>query len=131
MTELDGVLGELAKLKTGSEPIVSLYLDVRWHDEQQRERVRLCVREKARAILGHYAAGAPGSRARIRGCERIPVDSSVGPTWARFVVPRGCPSYRPIRSSEPVGVRPGRGARHDPRGPLAQQEPGGSRTDAA
>jgi hypothetical protein len=71
MTNLEGVLGELARLRSGSEPIVSLYLDVRWHDEQQRERVRLCVREKSRAILGHYAPGAPGRPALARTLEKI------------------------------------------------------------
>jgi hypothetical protein len=71
MTVLDGVLGELARLRHGSEPIVSLYLDVRWHDEQQRERVRLCVREKARAVLAHYAAGAPGKPALTRTLQKI------------------------------------------------------------
>ena len=71
MTDLDGVLGELARLRSGSEPIVSLYLDVRWNDEQQRERVRLCAREKARAILGHYVDGAPGRPALARTLERI------------------------------------------------------------
>ncbi len=60
MTDLDGTLSELARLRSGSEPIVSLYLDVRWRDEQQRERVRLFVQERARAILGHYAEDAPG-----------------------------------------------------------------------
>src|SRR5512140_922881 len=71
MTDLDDVLGELARLRSGSEPIVSLYLDVRWDDEQKRERVRLCVREKARGILGHYAAGAPGRPALVRTLEKI------------------------------------------------------------
>ncbi len=71
MTELDGVLGELAKLRSGSEPIVSLYLDVRWNDEQQRERVRVSVRDRARAIVGHYAAGAPGKPALARTLEKI------------------------------------------------------------
>jgi hypothetical protein len=71
MTDLDGVLGELARLRSGSEPIVSLYLDVRWKDEQQRERVRLCVREKSRAILGHYAPDAPGRPALARTLEKL------------------------------------------------------------
>jgi hypothetical protein len=71
MTDLDGVLGELARLRSGSEPIVTLYLDVRWHDEQQRERVRLCVREKSRAILGHYADDAPGRPALARTLDKI------------------------------------------------------------
>ena len=43
MTVLDGTLSELARLRSGSEPIVTLYRDVRWSDERQRERVRLFV----------------------------------------------------------------------------------------
>lgn len=71
MTDLDGVLGELARLRSGSEPIVSLYLDVRWRDEQQRDRVRLSVREKSRAILAHYADGAPGREGLARTLQKI------------------------------------------------------------
>ena len=71
MTDLGGVLGDLARLRSGSEPIVSLYLDVRWDDEQQRERVRVSVRDRARAILGHYAPGAPGKPALVRTLEKI------------------------------------------------------------
>jgi hypothetical protein len=71
MTDLDGALGELARLRSGSEPIVSLYLDVRWRDEQQRERVRLFVQERARAILHHYAEGAPGRDGLARTLDRV------------------------------------------------------------
>lgn len=71
MTDLDGVLGELARLRSGSEPIVTLYLNVRWNDEQQRERVRVSVRDNARAILAHYAPGAPGKPALTRTLDRI------------------------------------------------------------
>ena len=71
MNDLDGVLGELARLRSGSEPIVTLYLDVRWDDEQQRERVRVSVRDNARAILGHYAPGAPGRPALARTLDKI------------------------------------------------------------
>lgn len=61
MIELDGTLSDLARLESGSEPIVSLYLDTRWRDEQQRERVRLFVHERIRQTLGrHYLPGAPG-----------------------------------------------------------------------
>lgn len=71
MTDLAAILPELARLRSGSEPIVSVYLDVRWKDEQQRERVRGVVREAARSILGHYAPGAPGKPALARTLDRI------------------------------------------------------------
>lgn len=60
MIDLDATLSELARLRAGDEPIVSAYLDLHWRDEQQRERVRLFVQERARGILGHYGEGAPG-----------------------------------------------------------------------
>jgi hypothetical protein len=71
MHDLAGTLSELARLRSGSEPIVSLYLDVRWRDEQQRERVRLFVQERSRAILGHYADGAPGRDGLARTLAKV------------------------------------------------------------
>lgn len=71
MTDLDGTLSELARLRSGSEPIVTLYLDVRWKDEQQRQRVRLFVQERARRALGHYPRGAPGRDGLERTLARI------------------------------------------------------------
>jgi peptide subunit release factor 1 (eRF1) len=66
MNALDGTLSELARVKNGSEPIVSLYLDVRWNDEQQRERVRLFVQERVRQILARYPPGSPGREGLAR-----------------------------------------------------------------
>ncbi len=71
MTELDGALTELARVRSGSEPIVSLYLDVRWSDEQQRERVCVFVRDRARHELGHYLPGSPGRDGLARTLARI------------------------------------------------------------
>jgi hypothetical protein len=68
---LDGTLGDLARLRSGSEPIVSLYLDVRWRDEQQRERVRLFVHDGARTILHHYADDAPGREGLARTLDKV------------------------------------------------------------
>jgi hypothetical protein len=53
MTVLDGTLTELARLRSGSEPIVTLYLDIRWSDERQRERVRLFVQDRVKKTLAH------------------------------------------------------------------------------
>ncbi len=53
--ELSGNLAELAGLRSDTDPILSLYLDIRWSDEQQRERVRVYTQERVRAAL----AGRP------------------------------------------------------------------------
>lgn len=71
MPELDGILRDLARLKSSSEPIVSVYLDLRWSDEKQRERVRLFVQEKARHALGHYLPESPGRLALARTLARV------------------------------------------------------------
>jgi hypothetical protein len=71
MTELDGTLSGLARLRSGSEPIVSLYLDVRWSDEQRRERVRVFTRERVRRVLGHYLPGSPGRAELERTLGRV------------------------------------------------------------
>ena len=43
-------LGELGKISTGPTPVVSVYLDTRWADEHQRDRVRVFLKnELARA----------------------------------------------------------------------------------
>jgi hypothetical protein len=71
MNDLDPILSDLARLRSRSEPIVSLYLDVRWRDEQQRERVRGFVRDGARRALGHYLPGSPGRDGLARTLERV------------------------------------------------------------
>ncbi len=70
MTELDGTLSELARLRSGSEPIVTLYLDLRWNDEQKRERVRLFVQERVRRTLGQYLPGTEGRDGLARTLRR-------------------------------------------------------------
>lgn len=71
MTDLDRILADLARLRSQSDPIVSLYLDVRWRDEQQRERVRGFVRDRGRRALGHYLPGSPGRDGLARMLARI------------------------------------------------------------
>lgn len=70
MVELDGTLSDLARLRSRGEPIMSLYLDIRWSDEQQRERVRLYVRGRVRHILAHYPPGTPDRAALERTLQR-------------------------------------------------------------
>ncbi len=71
MTVLDGTLSDLARLRSGDEPIVSLYLDVRWGDEQQRERVRLFVQDRVRKALSQYPEGSPGREGLARTLGRV------------------------------------------------------------
>jgi hypothetical protein len=71
MLELNGTLSELARLRSGSEPIVSLYLDIRWADEKQRDRVRLFVQDRIRHCLGHYVPESPGRAGLERTFDRI------------------------------------------------------------
>src|SRR5438445_13454447 len=41
-------LAELAKLPPGSRPVVSVYLNTRWTDEDQRQRVRIFLKNHLR-----------------------------------------------------------------------------------
>src|SRR5690606_9044453 len=41
LSPIDSALRELAGIRSDSDPIVTCYLNTRWADEHQRERVRL------------------------------------------------------------------------------------------
>jgi peptide subunit release factor 1 (eRF1) len=58
MTDLDlrRALADLCELRSNGEPIVTLYLDTSWTDEQQRERSRLYVQDAARQAVDHHSA---------------------------------------------------------------------------
>jgi hypothetical protein len=71
MNTLDGTLTELARLRSTSEPIVSLYLDVRFRDGEQGERVRLFVQGGIRRALAQYPPGAPGREGLARTLHRV------------------------------------------------------------
>ena len=53
-------LHELARVEPGIAPVVSVYLDTRWTDEHQRERVRIFLKEESRkaAAMGAGALDA-------------------------------------------------------------------------
>jgi hypothetical protein len=69
--DLEQALAELARVRSGSEPIVSVYLDARLADPQQRERVRVFVQEATRRTLSHYPEGTPGREALVRTLGRV------------------------------------------------------------
>jgi len=71
MTSLDGTLGELARLRSESEPIVSLYLDVRFLDGQQRGRIRLFLQDQIRRALSRYGEEAPAREGLARTMEDV------------------------------------------------------------
>lgn len=52
MNPIVNELRELAHLRSDADPVVSLYLNTRWSDEMQRDRVRLFVRQKVKEARG-------------------------------------------------------------------------------
>lgn len=56
-------LHELARAKSGSAPVISVYLDTRWSDEHQRDRARIFLKSGIRkaAALDTVLVSAGGS----------------------------------------------------------------------
>ena len=46
--EVEATLKALARITPGAAPVISVYLDTRWSDEHQRERVRVFVKNESR-----------------------------------------------------------------------------------
>jgi hypothetical protein len=61
LEEVRRVQKELAKVPAEGPPIVSLYLNTRWSDEQQRERVRLFVAGRAAALEADWRDAPHGA----------------------------------------------------------------------
>src|ERR671922_2195541 len=51
-------LAELAKRPPASRPVVSVYLNTRWTDEEQRERVRIFLKNRLREARASTTARA-------------------------------------------------------------------------
>jgi len=60
-TDVQTRLAELAKLPPAARPVVSVYLNTRWADEDQRERVRIFLKNNLREVLFRKpaASGTP------------------------------------------------------------------------
>lgn len=58
LSPIDTALQELAGIRSDRDPIVTLYLDTRWSDQSQRDRIRLFVQDKLRwardQVLGEH-----------------------------------------------------------------------------
>lgn len=70
MSPIDTALQELAGIRSDRDPIVTVYLNSRWSDEDQRKRVRLFVRDRIRWARSERL-GAPHDEAFDRTLERI------------------------------------------------------------
>jgi hypothetical protein len=70
MDGMPPVVSELASLANGP-PVVTLYLDTAWRDEQQRSRVRLFFRDRARDARGSFGAESDAGRAIARTLDEL------------------------------------------------------------
>jgi hypothetical protein len=64
--DMNARMTELSRVAKSDTPVVSVYLDTRWSDEKQRDRVRIFLKNeiaKAREVHGRRAA--PAERGRI------------------------------------------------------------------
>jgi peptide subunit release factor 1 (eRF1) len=71
MSELGAEIRRLARLPDSPYPFLSIFLDTRWNDEQQRERVRLFVRNRLRQGRMLYANGSEAAQSFQADVERI------------------------------------------------------------
>jgi peptide chain release factor subunit 1 len=89
-------LSELARIRTTTEPVVSVYLDTHWTDEHQRERVRVFLKTELRKARD--AATGPGS---TRDLAWIEAESEALIAQARVPEARGVA----LLAGEAVGLR--------------------------
>lgn len=71
MSPIDSALHELAGIRSGSDPVVTVYLDTKWADEHQRERVRVFVRERIRWARGQALDKTPENLRFQRTLDRV------------------------------------------------------------
>ncbi|GAB4280535.1 MAG: hypothetical protein Kow0092_36140 [Deferrisomatales bacterium] len=59
-------LKTLARLPRSTAPFLTAYLNARWDDEKQRERVRIFVKTQLKECLAEGAAGAPADASGVK-----------------------------------------------------------------
>ena len=72
--DLRARLAVLAKIGKTETPVVSVYLDTRWSDEHQRDRVRIFLKNeiaKAREARGRRAAPADLEWIQVEAHQRL------------------------------------------------------------
>ncbi len=70
MADLRSLISALVKVPDGP-PIVTLYLDARWKDEHQRDRVRLFFHDRAREARGIFDVAAPEAQGIRQSLDRV------------------------------------------------------------
>lgn len=71
MANVKTLMTELAELDPAGPPIVTLYLDTWWSDEQQRRRVALFFEDRARQARQIFANGSPAAQSIERTLELL------------------------------------------------------------
>lgn len=91
-TELKRILQELAGIWSEGEPVVTLYLDTRFADEQSRERTRVFIRESAKAALDRHERH-PQKEALRRTLDRVTAEAMARVEQPLSQVPKGLAVY--------------------------------------
>lgn len=116
MQPIDGLLKGLAELDATPHQVVSMYLDARWRDEQQRERARLTLKEahaeaKARLKELPEEVAAPAARDLARADEyaqlviKQRIDVGFEGIAAFFCEPRGIELVTLTHAEMPTSLR--------------------------
>jgi len=71
MKDLGREIHRLARIPETAYPFLSLFLDTRWNDEHQRDRVRLFVRNRLRQGGEAYPAGSDAARSFDADASRV------------------------------------------------------------
>lgn len=70
MTDVRALISELARIEDGP-PVVTLYLNTHWNDEQQRERVRIFFHDRSREARQLFGKDTPEGRCVAASLDRL------------------------------------------------------------
>lgn len=98
----EALLARLAKIKGAAAPVVSVYLNTRWADEHQRERVRVFLKSQL-----HRARQAEGHREIARDLDWIQAEGQALLEQSRFPDAQGVALFacQALRLREVIPVR--------------------------
>jgi hypothetical protein len=90
--DVAAALRELARSEAGGAPVVSVYLDTRWSDEHQRERVRVFLKNEVRRAAARAAGKLDDDLAWIAAESERLVRQAVRPDAAGVAMFAGGPA---------------------------------------